>query len=41
MKTTSNQYSLGNIDNPEKARQSQYIQANTESETHIFSTNMQ
>ena len=27
LKTTSNQYSLGNIDNPEKARQSQHIQA--------------
>ena len=26
-KNTSNQYSLGNIDNPEKARQSQHIQA--------------
>ena len=27
LKTTSNQYSFGNIDNPEKARQSQHIQA--------------
>ena len=27
LKTASKQYSLGNIDNPEKARQSQHIQA--------------